>query len=1404
MPESAPDPMLATDREIDQLVHQFEQSLRRGETQTIETLVQRHSDLSPRLERELLLIEIEFRQTAHQPVNWAGYAARFPRFKDLLGELQQTCLPRGDSPAGETSRNDAQDSLATLCPSVPSGPDTVEPALAPLDLSDYALETKLGRGGQGDVYLARQRSLGRRVAVKLLHSSLAHDSQAVNRFVREARMLAQTHHPQIVTIHGLGRSPAGDLFLVMEYIEGNDLAKQIAERQFEIREAVEIVTQIAKAIEHAHLQGVIHRDLKPSNVLWDQNRGPVVTDFGLAKDLRAVDAFTVTEQMMGTPTYMAPEQAHRRFGEVTERVDVYGLSGILYALLTGRPPIAPGPVVEVLQRLTSDQPIEDPRTLRPEIPVSLGRICLHALAKYPDQRCGSIQAFGRDLHQWLASDSTTRDDLPRKTDQVAVPVPVPVQRLEPGGRCGSYHLIATLSTDFTRKVFRATDSSGRDILLKCLPNEWLSDRLKRSQFRQEVLLSCSLNHPCVAKVVEAGAIDGTEFLALEYVEGESVAQVLARDGRLTERLAVELLEPIADALHQIHGAGVIYRDLRPQNIVLTDDGHPMLAEVRFSEELAEHDNVTMSGIGDVTLQYVAPEVLLGRQSNVASDVYTLGATLYALVTAHGPFEDEPNSINALIAKNASRYTTPRAWAPELGDALCTLIADSLKANPAQRPSTAAEFATRLAACLPQPLPDTNFVDSPGLPDGLDHIPDPDNLLHAVWEQLDPELQDAFSLAYNKKRRTGSTRISTRDLFEALSRLGTGPLRQVMNELPEGAMPEPAEPGISLDRAVLREQPLLSDCVRESLLEFRKIEAQPVKVTPVDLFVDVAKHGHGPSVVRLREHGVDPAAIERIVNKLGVRVIKREMLPTPTEAPTAQPESAANKYLVDDNVQFSVYRPKLIAPDKWEPLLVFAHLSELPPDAPAGTPDPIVEVERQVKQLLGPQATSFQAITADSRQPIPHSSHLTLVPCGEGLEFNPPQRTFLWKEPVHREEFRFRAAAHLNGQTVRGRVAVYLGRLLIAEVTLVARVDRTALQVTDQPLSSASHANRYRRIYACVAEEDRGMVAELEHCARLLRDTVICHPLPSHPSAELVARQTRLIESADVFQLYWSRKALAAPQMEQEWRHALSLSRPDFIRSLYWEEPFPTCPERLLPPPELMALGFQKIPARDETVNQSPVPDSLPDLLLSSPLQTPAESAAPIHRKLKRIRAPRVVLEGPTSASLKILSGPAQGQIAVFDMDRVTIGRHASADLTLESHVISRYHAQLVRDQNEWFIEDLNTSSGTQVNGRQIAGRQRLEHGDRIHLGNVLISFHSTQEPPDLPMSLPALTPASEEAPDDPYSLSLPTPHMESWRQNPSSDSSRNRKRIQRTSWTALTLVAGAVLAIALWWIFQPR
>ena len=295
-----------------------------------------------------------------------------------------------------------------------------------------------------------------------------------------------------------------------------------------------------------------------------------------------------------------------------------------------------------------------------------------------------------------------------------------------------------------------------------------------------------------------------------------------------------------------------------------------------------------------------------------------------------------------------------------------------------------------------------------------------------------------------------------------------------------------------------------------------------------------------------------------------------------------PESAEPPRYTDENVQFTVYRPKTVRPAVWNDLLAFAHLSERAPDAPEDEPDPIAEVQRQVRQALGEQAREYQDTTQDSRHAVPRHGELTFVPEMEGVEFNPPSRAFRWEESVHREDFRFRASADLDGQVARGSMTVYLGAILLAEVTLSIRVDSAYEPSHVEPALERSSARRYRRIFPSYSHRDLDVVRQVEELAKTMGDRYLRDFVELRTGEVWAQGLEELIEAADVFQLFWSTNSMRSSYVRQEWEYALALNRPGFVRPTYWEDPMPTSPEENLPPEELGQLHFHRLWGESES------------------------------------------------------------------------------------------------------------------------------------------------------------------------------------------------------------------------------
>jgi hypothetical protein len=309
-------------------------------------------------------------------------------------------------------------------------------------------------------------------------------------------------------------------------------------------------------------------------------------------------------------------------------------------------------------------------------------------------------------------------------------------------------------------------------------------------------------------------------------------------------------------------------------------------------------------------------------------------------------------------------------------------------------------------------------------------------------------------------------------------------------------------------------------------------------------------------------------------------------PEPPAPPApAPPQAESQPPRVDENVQFTVYRPRRLPPGVWQPVLAFAHLAERRADAPPGEPDPVEEVRRQARQVLGDQATAFADTTQDSSDAIPREGEITFVLELPGVEVNPPQRSFRWLEDVHREEFRVRAPGALDGCTVRGALHVYLGALVVADVPLAIHVERAAGSAP----AEADQARPYRRIFPSYSHRDEAVVRQVEAYARTLGDEYLRDVTHLRSGEQWNDRLIDFIRDADVFQLFWSHNSMTSPWVRREWEYALSLGRAHFVRPTYWETPMPEAPERDLPPAQLRALHFQRLPI----VGPHPAPRSAP-------------------------------------------------------------------------------------------------------------------------------------------------------------------------------------------------------------------
>jgi serine/threonine-protein kinase len=339
------------------LLTSLTEGLRRGEQPDFDAIVQQHPDVADEL-RELLAMSQLADELAPATID------------------QPTLVSEGASPGPSDSTN------------------------VPREFGNYEILEELGRGGMGVVYKARQRSPDRLVALKMiLRGDLASNDDLL-RFRGEAQSAARLEgHPNIVPVHEVAEWN-GQPYFSMKYVEGTTLAKLVAQRPLKPRDAARYVAIIARAVHHAHEQGILHRDLKPSNILIDGHDQPHVTDFGLAKRVESNGSLTQAGAIVGTPSYMSPEQATGNRGRLSPASDVYSLGAVLYELLTGRPPFqAPSAVDTIMQVL--EQEVVPPRLLNPRVDRDLEIICLKCLQKPASLRYASAAMLAEDLEAFL-------------------------------------------------------------------------------------------------------------------------------------------------------------------------------------------------------------------------------------------------------------------------------------------------------------------------------------------------------------------------------------------------------------------------------------------------------------------------------------------------------------------------------------------------------------------------------------------------------------------------------------------------------------------------------------------------------------------------------------------------------------------------------------------------------------------------------------------------------------------------------------------------------------------------------------------------------------------------------------------------------------------------------------------
>jgi serine/threonine protein kinase len=584
-------------------------------------------------------------------------------------------------------------------PPTRDGSATVGPASGGLPaIPGYEILAELGRGGMGVVYQARHSGVQGLVALKLIRDSALSGAHERARFRIEAEAAARMRHPNIVRIHEVGEH-AGQPYFAMEFVDGGSLDQLLAGKPQPALHAAALVRTLALAIEHAHAQKIVHRDLKPANILLAAGPSegtadarttlaspismlqPKITDFGLAKRLDS-DSTALTQDgaVLGTPSYMAPEQAAGRVSEIGPAVDIYALGAILYELLTGRPPFQADSWNQTVQQVLHDDPLP-PSRWQPGVPADLETICLKCLEKEPAERYSSAQKLADDLGRF----------------QEARPIlAVPLgerERLARLARRDGYEILGEIGRGPRSIVFHARSTSlNQAVALKvfdagiCPREEW------DARLRRATDLWAGLSHPNITLVHRAGWWDSSPYLAAEFVPQGSLAAKLA--GQMYPlRQALRLVEQLAEIVSYLHRQGVVHGNLKPGNVLLAADDIPQIVDFHV---VGGWFVGGQTGEGSTGLGYLAPEFITAplEEPRFYTDVYGLGAILYELLTGRPPFV--ATSAEEMLAQVRSREPVPPSQlntdVPHHVESLCLRC---LRKNPWSRYHRAYDMLTRL-------------------------------------------------------------------------------------------------------------------------------------------------------------------------------------------------------------------------------------------------------------------------------------------------------------------------------------------------------------------------------------------------------------------------------------------------------------------------------------------------------------------------------------------------------------------------------------------------------------------------------------------------------------------------------------------------------------------------------------
>ncbi|HZV02646.1 MAG TPA: serine/threonine-protein kinase, partial [Planctomycetota bacterium] len=572
---------------------------------------------------------------------------------------------------------------ASAAPGVVPGNAPAAPARGDR-IAGYVVERELGRGAMGVVVLAR-RPGEPPVALKLMSRGT---DELQQRFLREGRVLSRLRHPNIVSVREVGEA-SGVPWIAMEYVEGTPLSS-LGKKGLALDDALAIAESIARALDHAHANGLVHRDLKPANVLVTNEGVPKVVDFGLAKDLMTASALTSEGSLLGTPHYMAPE-AVRGAEKVTGAADVYALGTILYELATRTLPFESEARrgLKVMVKAIAEGGVEPPSRRRPDLGLSadFDALVLRALDRRLEVRYPSALAFAEDLARL------------RRGEPLAPPAPAESRPAPPrsGTRFGEFEALEVVGRGGSGIVHKGHGPRGETVAIKVLQDQSPGSRARFERERR--ILGLLGEAEGFVPLLATGETERGVYVVMPFVGGGTLRDRIARGMGVEDALAI--VRAIARAMSHAHERGIVHRDLKPDNVLFTEKGVPLVADVGLAKHVADGPGVsrsvalTASGEFRGTAGYMPLEQMYDARSvTPASDVFALGAMAYECLAGDRPFKG--SSVLEIVSNvEHERFEPLDRCRPDAPPWLVSVITRCLARDPERRFPDAGALARAL-------------------------------------------------------------------------------------------------------------------------------------------------------------------------------------------------------------------------------------------------------------------------------------------------------------------------------------------------------------------------------------------------------------------------------------------------------------------------------------------------------------------------------------------------------------------------------------------------------------------------------------------------------------------------------------------------------------------------------------